>query len=136
VVVILEEIAVSEFSPLLSSDHSCRVGRHPEPSESQRKAIEKLAGKLYLRPPKNSKSDEEAEDIVDIDLLDAPRVILYDGKILKKSERSFLPLSPSVFSLSLSLSVCLLCLSLPLSPRHRFEFHCEPHELSAHVPVQ
>jgi hypothetical protein len=65
---------------------SWSVGRHPEPSESQRKAVEKLAGKLYLRPPKNSKSDEEAEDIVDIDLLDSPRVILYDGKILKKSE--------------------------------------------------
>jgi hypothetical protein len=77
--------------PLVSSF----VGRHPEPSESQRKAVEKLAGKLYLRPPKNSKSDEEAEDIVEIDLLDSPRVILYDGKILKKSKDKIISLLSS-----------------------------------------
>lgn len=65
--------------------HFINIGRHPEPSESQKKAIEKLAGKLYLRPSKNSKSEDDPEDIVEIDLLDSPRVILYDSKILKKS---------------------------------------------------
>ena len=62
------------------------IGRHPEPSESQRRAVEKLASKLYLRAPKSSKSSEDdTEEIVEIDLLDSPRVILFDGKILKRS---------------------------------------------------
>jgi DNA primase catalytic subunit len=66
------------------------IGREPEPTESQAKAVEKLASKLYTRPPKNNKikeGEEEAnEDILDFDMMDTPRVILFDGRVLKKSK--------------------------------------------------
>mmetsp|Transcript_13242 Transcript_13242/g.19951 ORF Transcript_13242/g.19951 Transcript_13242/m.19951 type:complete len:734 (+) Transcript_13242:86-2287(+) len=62
-------------------------GRNPNPTESQRKAVEKLASKLYTRPPKNknTQSEEEQEDILEFDLMDSVRVILFDGRVLKKS---------------------------------------------------
>lgn len=67
-----------------------RSGRQSEPSESQRKALEKIASKLSGRAPKSSKNDEEIEEAVDIDLLDNPRVILFDGKVMKKSKSNLL----------------------------------------------
>eukprot|EP00602_Paraphysomonas_sp_CaronLab_P005784 CAMPEP_0185033330 /NCGR_PEP_ID=MMETSP1103-20130426/22140_1 /TAXON_ID=36769 /ORGANISM="Paraphysomonas bandaiensis, Strain Caron Lab Isolate" /LENGTH=729 /DNA_ID=CAMNT_0027569553 /DNA_START=153 /DNA_END=2342 /DNA_ORIENTATION=+ len=62
-------------------------GRNPDPTESQRKTIEKLASKLYTRPPKNKNPqiDEDQEDILEFDLMDTVRVILFDGRVLKKS---------------------------------------------------
>ena len=48
--------------------------------------MEKIASKLSSRAPKSSKIDEEVEEPVDIDLLDNSRVILFDGKVMKKSK--------------------------------------------------
>jgi hypothetical protein len=67
-----------------------KLGRNPQPTESQAKAVQKLASKLYTRAPKhNGKSkdhEEENEDIVEFELMDAPRVILFDGKVHKRSK--------------------------------------------------
>jgi hypothetical protein len=52
--------------------------------------LEKIASKLSGRAPKSSKNDEEIEEAVDIDLLDNPRVILFDGKVMKKSKSNLL----------------------------------------------
>ena len=58
-------------------------GYNPIPTESQQKAIEKLSNKLILK----SNDDELVQKF---NILNLPRVILYEGKALKRSTNSLI----------------------------------------------
>eukprot|EP01035_Chromulina_nebulosa_P017308 gene17308-22849_t len=68
-------------------------GPSPTVSESQQKSIEKLASKLIFKSPNNNINNnlniDKSEDYEErFDILSKPRVIIYEGKVLKKSINS------------------------------------------------
>lgn len=80
----LECLAIEDFTATL--DLGRDRGRTPDPTESQKKTLEKLSNKLYQSAPKSKKGEEEAEDVLDFDFLDTTRVMLFDSKVQKKSK--------------------------------------------------
>ena len=80
----LECLAIEDFTATLELGRD--RGRTPDPTESQKKNLEKLANKLYQSTPKVKKGEEEAEDVLDFDFLDTTRVMLFDSKVQKKSK--------------------------------------------------
>ena len=62
-------------------------GNNPTPSESQNRAIDKLCQKLAGKPTAKTKNADE-EDLINFDLRSKTRVILFEGKVLKRSESS------------------------------------------------
>lgn len=77
-----ETVGLIESRP--RKDFGRERGRNPIPSESQVKSIEKLANKLVLRSH-DSRIDEETENF---DLLAKTRVILFEGRVSKRSMHS------------------------------------------------
>mmetsp|Transcript_20388 Transcript_20388/g.37853 ORF Transcript_20388/g.37853 Transcript_20388/m.37853 type:complete len:750 (+) Transcript_20388:167-2416(+) len=84
----MECLAIEDFTATLELGRD--RGRTPDPTESQKKTLEKLANKLYHSAPKTKKGEDEAEDVLDFDFLDTTRVMLFDSKVQKKSQNSFL----------------------------------------------
>jgi hypothetical protein len=63
----------------LGKDFGKGRGLNTLPSEAQKKAVEKLASKLTFRESKDGDSEP-------FDIFSKPRVILYEGKVHKKSK--------------------------------------------------
>ena len=64
-------------------------GREPTQTESQIKALNKLAPKLQVKDSSKKSSqldddDDVVEEDIEFNILDKPRTLLYDGKIRKK----------------------------------------------------
>ena len=78
----LECLAIDDFTSTL--DLGRDRGRTPDPTESQKKTLEKLSNKLYNKGVK--KGEEDAEDVLDFDVLATTRVMLFDSRVQKKSE--------------------------------------------------
>lgn len=78
-----ECLAIEDFTSSL--DVGRDRGRNPDPTESQKKNLEKLSNKLYQSSSKSKKGEEDAEDVLDFDFLDTKRVMLFDSKVQKKS---------------------------------------------------
>jgi hypothetical protein len=80
----LECLSIEDFTATL--DVGRDRGRTPDPTESQKKTLEKLSNKLYNSAPKSKKGEEDVEDVLDFDVLDTTRVMLFDSKVQKKSK--------------------------------------------------
>lgn len=72
----------------LKKEYGKERGLNPVPSEAQQRAIEKLAVKITYREPKSAEVNEDSNETFDI--LSKPRVILYEGKVFKKSYHSMM----------------------------------------------
>ena len=84
----LECLAIEDFTAAL--DLGRDRGRTPDPTEAQKKAMEKLSSKLYRNAPKVKKGEEDVEDVLDFDILDTNRVVLFDSKVQKRSKCLFI----------------------------------------------
>ena len=66
-----------------------RTGLNPTPSAVQKKAVEELNSKLSVKgsskPKKGKKVEEEEEESIQFDMMSRTRVILFEGKVGKKS---------------------------------------------------
>ncbi len=63
-------------------------GANPQRSDAQIKALEKLAARVTNKEPSKGKYEEEGSELTEFDMLDKPRVILFQGKVIKKSLHS------------------------------------------------
>ncbi len=63
-------------------------GPNPVATESQNRAIDKLNTKLFSRNSTKAKKDKdgEEEESITFDLKSTTRVILFEGKVFKRSE--------------------------------------------------
>lgn len=65
------------------------TGPNPAPSDSESRAIDSLANKLSTKI-KSKNNENDTEEALSFDVKSAPRVILHEGKVLKRSHNSVL----------------------------------------------
>jgi len=63
-------------------------GANPQRSEAQIKALEKLAARVTNKEPKNKHEEGDGDGVTEFDILGKARVILFQGKVTKKSLNS------------------------------------------------
>jgi len=63
-------------------------GANPQRSDAQVKALEKLAARVTNKEPKNKHEEGDGDGVTEFDILGKPRVILFQGKVTKKSLNS------------------------------------------------
>jgi hypothetical protein len=80
----LECLSIEDFTSTLELGRD--RGRTPDPTESQKKTLEKLSNKLYRSAPKVKKGEEDIEEVLEFDVLDTTRVMLFESKVQKKSK--------------------------------------------------
>jgi ankyrin repeat protein len=83
------------------------TGLNPNPNDYQIKCIEKLASKIHISKSKAKQKDEEEEGL-SFDILSEPRVILYEGKVYKKTRNSLVTNSSKRLLILLN-DVILIC---------------------------
>jgi len=77
-----------DISSITHVDYGASRGAHPQRTDAQIKAVEKLASRITLKTEKKPKDEDEAHVVEDFDILSQPRVILFQGKVIKKSLNS------------------------------------------------
>jgi hypothetical protein len=63
-----------------------RSGLNPTPTEAQNRAVDKLHQKLQVKLKSSFKKANEHEEEIQFDLKAHKRVILFEGKVMKKSK--------------------------------------------------
>lgn len=79
----IDYLDVIGIQPLPLRNFGKERGLNPIPNEAQQKEISKLALKLSFKGLDSTKEDDLDEVF---DILSRPRVILYEGKVTKKSK--------------------------------------------------
>jgi len=85
----LDYLEAIGIQPLNANKFGKDRGLTPKVSEAQQREIAKLAARLSYKNSDIQKSGDEDVDQT-FDILSTPRVILYEGKVSKKSEHLFI----------------------------------------------